>query len=344
MRAPVATPESLDDHRVELTGYCYRMLGSAFDADDAAQETLMRAWRSLDRFEGRSSLRAWLYRIATNVCLDILRGRQRRALPIDVSAASTAEAALDAPLAEAVWVQPVPDGRVLPIDGDPAELAAARDTIRLAFVTALQQLSPRQRAALILRDVLRMTSVEVAEQLDASVASVNGLLRRARAKLATLGRSTTDAHQLGLWPNRSYPGLDDEQRALLTRYVDAFERYDVDALVALLHEDATLSMPPFAVWLRGRTEVALWFSREASPCRGSHLIRVSANGSPAFAQYHPSADGGSYRAFALQVLTLTGNRITGIDHFLTPGLFALFDLPIDLAGPALSPASHAPAR
>jgi RNA polymerase sigma-70 factor (ECF subfamily) len=334
VQATLASQEELTRYRMELTGYCYRMLGSAFDADDAVQETLVRAWRSLDRFEGRASLRAWLYRIATNACLDILRGRQRRALPVDITAPSTAEATLGAPLPEAVWVQPVPDGRVLPTGADPADLATMRDTVRLAFITALQQLPPRQRAVLILRDVLKMTSDEAAEQLDASVASVNGMLRRARAKLATIGE-----------PNSHKTRLDDEQDALLARYVDAFERYDVDALLVLLHEDATLSMPPFTLWLRGRIEIARWLSRAVNPCPNSRLVRVSANGSPAFAQYHAPVDGGHgglHRAFALQVLTLNESRISRIDFFLTPSLFALFDQPIELGPPALTSASQAP--
>ena len=327
-------PAGLGDlarYRVELTGYCYRMLGSAFDAEDAVQETLLRAWRGLDGFERRASARTWLYRIATNVCLDMLRGRQRRALPTDLTAPSNADVYLGAPHPETAWVQPAPDGRILPTDGDPAEMATMRETVRLAFVTALQQLPPRQRAVVILRDVLRLTSHEVAHHLDSSVASVNGMLRRARAKLAALDATTAargDATR-----------LDHRQQALLARYVDAFERYDVDTLMALLHEDSTIAMPPYMLWLSGRTEIARWFRRETSPCHGSRLVRVHANGSPAFAQYHASADGCHHRAFALHVLTMTGARISRVDCFLTPEVFALFDLPRELGGTAVTRSS-----
>src|SRR4051812_937835 len=174
----------LEVHRRELTGYCYRMLGSGFEAEDAVQETMVRAWKNLDRFEGRSSLRSWLYRIATNVCLDMVQGPQRRARPMDLGPASTADSHLAPRLPQQVWVQPVPDARVLPIDGDPAEVAAARDSVRLAFVAALQHLPPKQRAVLILREVLRWQATEVAELLDTTVASVNSALQRARATLA----------------------------------------------------------------------------------------------------------------------------------------------------------------
>ncbi len=212
--------EALDEHRRALTGYCYRMLGSAFEADDAVQETMVRAWRAIDTFEGRSTMRSWLYRIATNVCLDLLRGRQRRARPMDLGPASTTEAFRGAMLPESAWVQPIPDGRVLPEDGDPAEVAAARESVRLAFVTALQHLPARQRAVLILREVLRWQATEVAELLDTTVASVNSALQRARATLAERDLSAA-----------STGPIDPAQEALLARYVDAFERYDITSLV-----------------------------------------------------------------------------------------------------------------
>ncbi|MGH9036864.1 MAG: RNA polymerase subunit sigma-70, partial [Acidimicrobiia bacterium] len=205
-------PEDLEQHRRELTGYCYRMLGSLFEAEDAVQETLVRAWKGSDTFEGRSAVRSWLYRIATNVCLDMLRSRQRRALPVDLGPASTADAFKGETRPEHAWVSPVPDTRVLPDDGDPAELAAARETIRLAFITALQHLPARQRAVLILREVLRWQATEVAELLDTSVASVNSALQRARATLATVD---PDA--------RARTAVDSDQRELLARYVAAFE-------------------------------------------------------------------------------------------------------------------------
>src|SRR5919107_116160 len=261
--------EDLDQYRRELTGYCYRMLGSGFEAEDAVQETMVRAWRAIDGFEGRSAVRSWLYRIATNVCLDMLRSRQRRARPMDLGPSSTADSSLGAPLPEATWIQPIPDDRVLPEDGDPAELAATRETIRLAFVTALQHLPPRQRAVLILREVLRWRATEVAELLDTSVASVNSALQRARATLAANQVSAEGAGE----------PVDDAQRELLARYVDAFERYDMDALTSLLHEDATWNMPPFELWLQTHPDIVKWCLGPGIACRGSKLVPTTANGS-----------------------------------------------------------------
>src|SRR5437588_716304 len=240
--------DDLEQHRRELTGYCYRMLGSAFEADDAVQETMVRAWKGIAGFEGRSALRSWLYRIATNVCLDMLRGRQRRARPMEMGSSYTADAFNGETLPEHAWVTPIPDARVLPDDGDPAELAAERETIRLAFVTALQHLPARQRAVLILREVLRWQASEVAELLDTSVASVNSARQRARTTLADRDLDA-DRPQLA----------DAEQQALLARHVEAFERYDIESLVALLHEDAVMTMPPYNFWLRGPAEMAKFF-------------------------------------------------------------------------------------
>lgn len=314
----------LEKHRVELTGYCYRMLGSGFEAEDAVQETMVRAWRAYDRFEGRSSLRSWLYRIATNVCLDMLGGPQRRARPMDLGPASPATAPLGAPLPERTWVGPVPDSRVLPDDGDPADLAAARESIRLAFVAALQHLPPRQRAVLILREVLRWRASEVAELLDTTVASVNSALQRARATLADSG-VTTDQPQVA---------MDEEQQALLARYVDAFERYDIDALVSLIRDDAAFSMPPFALWLQGTADIAAFYVGPGAACRGSRLVPVAANGLPAFGQYKPSPDGG-WEPWGLQVIEATPTGIVGLHHFLdTERYFPLFGLP-----PRLEPES-----
>ncbi|HEX2044952.1 MAG TPA: sigma-70 family RNA polymerase sigma factor [Gaiellaceae bacterium] len=308
----------LERHRAELTGFCYRMLGSAFDAEDAVQETFVRAWRSYDRFEGRAALRSWLYRIATNVCLDMLNGRERRARPMDLGPAQTAAAPLGPPLPEATWILPVPDGRVLPADGDPADVAVSRETIRLAFVAALQQLPPRQRAVLILREVLRWKADEVAELLDTSVASVNSALQRARSTLAASEMSDSDP----------FEPLDEDQRALLARYVDAFERYDMESLTALLHEDATQSMPPYDLWLRGRDDVLRWWFGPGAGCRGSRLVPTVANGLPAFGQYRPSGPGGRHEPWALQVLEISDGRIVGFNAFLdTATLFPLFGLP-----------------
>ena len=305
----------LELYRRELTGYCYRMLGSAFEAEDAVQETMIRAWRGMDRFEGRSAVKSWLYRIATNVCLDMLGGSQRRARPMDFGPAGTIEGPL-VTRAETTWLEPIPDGRVLPDDGDPAELALARETLRLAFVAALQHLPARQRAVLILREVLRWKAAEVAELLDTSVASVNSALQRARAAL--------DATDVADAPEP----MDGEQRALLDRYVSAFEDYDMDALVALLHEDATLSMPPYDLWLRGPEAISRWMLGPGAGCRGSKMVPVAANGLPAFGQYRPSGPGGSFEPWALVVIEYSGGRVTGLNSFLdTERLFPLFGLP-----------------
>jgi RNA polymerase sigma-70 factor, ECF subfamily len=313
-----AVERELEAHRHDLTGYCYRMLGSGFEAEDAVQETLMRAWRGLDRFEGRSALRSWLYRIATNVCLDMLRGPQRRARPMDLGPSGSADSAIGPIVAEHAWIQPIADVRVLPADGDPAQVAATRESIRLAFVAALQHLPPRQRAVLILREVLRWQASEVAELLDTSVASVNSALQRARA---TLAAADFDAP-------RPAP-IDDQQRALLARYVDAFERYDIDSLVALLHEDAVQSMPPYALWLRGRVEIGRWFLGPGIGCRGSRILPTAANGCAAFGTYRPSGPG-THEPFSLQVVEVSDGRISGLHNFLYPELFAAFGLPARL--------------
>ncbi len=307
--------DDLEQHRRELTGYCYRMLGSRFEADDAVQETMVRAWRGIAGFEGRSAVRSWLYRIATNVCLDVLRDRQRRARPMDLGPSGTADSFRGVTRPEHAWVTPVPDAQVLPVDGDPAELAAWRETIRLAFVAALQHLPPRQRAVLILREVLRWQATEVAELLDTSVASVNSALQRARATLA--------ARDVGLSPSQP---MDADQRVLLARYVDAFERYDIDSLVSLLHEDAVMSMPPYDFWLRGRAEMARWFLGPGIGCRGSRLVATRANGCAAFGSYRSDGQGG-HRPFALQVIEVSGDRIVGHHNFVDTDLFAAFGLP-----------------
>jgi RNA polymerase sigma-70 factor (ECF subfamily) len=311
----------LEQHRGELTGYCYRMLGSPFEAEDAVQETLLRAWRGFDGFEGRAALRSWLYRIATNVCLDMLEGRERRARPMDLGPAREPEAANLNTLPEATWIQPIPDG-LAGLEGDPVDVAVARETIRLALVAALQHLPPRQRAALILCEVLRWKATEVAELLDTSVASVNSALQRARATLEAGNVSASDPS----------PPLDEADRALLARYVEAFERYDMEALTSLIQEDATQSMPPFDLWLSGRDDIFAWWLGPGIGCSGSRVIpTVSANGSPAFGQYKPSADGIGYEPWALQVLELSAGRIVELTFFLdTDTLFPLFGLPARL--------------
>ncbi len=316
-------PADLERYRRELTAHCYRMLGSGFEAEDAVQDTMVRAWRATDSFEGRSAVRSWLYRIATNVCLDMLRGRQRRARPMEMGPVRTADSPIGQTLPEHAWVSPIADDRVIPDDGDPAEVAEARDTIRLAFVAALQHLPPQQRAVLILREVLRWQATEVAELLDTSVASVNSALQRARATLAKLDLVGSELHSPARTESQA---MDDEQRALLARYVDAFERYDIESLVSLLRDDAVMSMPPFDFWLRGPVEMGRFFLGQGHGCRGSRLIRTAANGCAAFGSYKIDPAGG-HQPWALQVIEISGDRIVGHHNFLDTALFAAFGLP-----------------
>jgi RNA polymerase sigma-70 factor, ECF subfamily len=312
---------TLEQYRAELTGYAYRMLGSAFEAEDAVQETFIRAWRALDRFEGRSALRSWLYRIATNVCLDMLGSRERRARPMDLGPALTADTALGPALQDGQWVEPAPDARILPTGGDPARLSELRESIRLAFVAALQHLPARQRAVLILREVLQWQASEVAELLDTSVASVNSALQRARATLAT--RQPDD----GEAPSE----LDEDHKALLARYVNAFESYDMEALTSLLQEDAHWNMPPYELWLQTHTDIVKWCLGPGAACRGSRLVPVMVNGSMGFGQYKPSGPDGAQEPWSLQVLELADGKISGITFFLdTARMFPLFGLPLSL--------------
>jgi RNA polymerase sigma-70 factor (ECF subfamily) len=307
----------LEDYRRELTGYCYRMLGSAFEAEDAVQETMLRAWRGLEAFEGRSALRSWLYRIATNVCMDLLSRASRRALPMDLRPAGNANMPLPAPLKEDTWLEPMPDALILPAPEDPAETALARESIRLAFMAALQHLPPKQRAVLILRDVLRWRAEEVAGLLETSVQSVNSALQRAR--------TTLEARQIHI--DEVTPGDDADTSRLLARYVTAFQTYDMDGLTALLHEDATWSMPPHDLWLRTHDDIRRWCLGPGIGCSGSRLLPTFANGSPAFGQYKPSADGG-FEPWSLQVVEISDGRIAGITFFLdTARWFPLFGLP-----------------
>ena len=311
MTAPVL--DDLETHRAQLTGYCYRMLGCSAEAQDAVQETMLRAWRRADDFEGRSSARTWLYRIATNVCLDMLRSRGRRALPMDLGPAGT-------PVIESLgeaedgsrWLTPVPTSAL-----DPAELVAERDSVRLAFVAALQHLPPKQRATLILAEVLRWSAAEIATLLETSTAAVNSALQRARATLADL-------------PARDPEPLTPELAGLLARYVAAFERYDVDALVRLLREDAVMSMPPYALWLAGPADIAAWLVGPGHGCRGSRLVETSANGAPAYGQYRVDPAGG-HSPWALVVPEVDGDRIGRLTYFLdTAALFPAFGLPSHL--------------
>ncbi len=317
-RAPEDLDRQLEQHRTELTAYAYRMLGSAFEAEDAVQETFLRALKGFEGFEGRAALRSWLYRIATNVCLDMLGGKERRARPMDLAPAKAADTALGEPLPEVTWILPVPDDRVVPQDGDPAEVAESRETVRLAFVAALQHLPPKQRAVLILHEVLRWKASEVAELLETSVASVNSALQRARATLEAIDVDTV-----------SEP-VDEAQRALLARYVDAFERYDMDSLTSLLHEDAAWNMPPYELWLQTHDDIRAWCLGPGIGCRDSRLLPTTANGSPAYGQYKPAPEG-DLEPWSLQVLEISGGRIAGITFFLdTARLFPLFGLPARL--------------
>jgi RNA polymerase sigma-70 factor (ECF subfamily) len=309
---------SFQEHRSELTGYCYRMLGSPFEAEDAVQDTFLRAWRGFDRFEGRAALRSWLYRIATNVCLDMLNGRKRKALPMDFGPAQAPEESNLNTLPEATWIQPIPDALAVP-ESDPAEQAVARETIRLAFVAALQHLPARQRAVLILCEVLRWQAREVADLLETSVASVNSALQRARATLESRGVSSSDP----------VAPMDQAKRDLLSRYVDAFQRYDMDALTSLIQEDASQSMPPYDMWLHGREDILAWWVGPGIGCRGSRLLPTTgANGTVAFGQYKPSESGSGYDPWALQVVELERDRIAELTFFLEPQrLLPLFGLP-----------------
>jgi RNA polymerase sigma-70 factor (ECF subfamily) len=313
--------QQFEQHRVELTAYCYRMLGSV-DAEDAVQETFIRAWRGYERFEGRAALRSWLYRIATNVCFDMLESRKRRARPMDLGPAGE-------PIVEnlrtpdQLWIEPMPDGSVVP-DGDPAEVVGARESVRLAFVAALQRLPARQRAVLILCEVLKWKAAEVAELLETSVASVNSALQRARA--------TLEASELR--PSTTAPSVDAANAELLERYVAAFESYDMDGLTALIREDATQSMPPFDLWLAGRDDVLAWWFGPGITCRDSRLVPVqSANGAPAFGQYRPKPGGDGYEPWALQVVEIEGGKVVELTFFLdVERLFPRFGLPLEYAG------------
>jgi RNA polymerase sigma-70 factor (ECF subfamily) len=318
--ASLAAPD-YEVFRRELTGYCYRMLGAASEAEDAVQETMLRAWRAADRFEGRASVRSWLYRIATNVCIDMGRQVQRRARPMEMGPPSPPDESRLGPwLPEATWVSPIADDRIEPVGADPAEVALRRESIRLAFVTALQHLPARQRAVLILCEVLRWQATEVAELLGTTVAAVNSALQRARATLAALPPDPTGVDR-----------LDEPDAEVLRRYVDAFERYDIERLVTLLHDDAVMSMPPFAMWIRGGRNIGR-FMLEPTPslCRGSRLLAVSANGCPAFGQYKPDPAGG-LSPWGLQVLEIADGRICGYHAFLDSArLFPAFGLPLHL--------------
>jgi RNA polymerase sigma-70 factor, ECF subfamily len=319
------TPAALlEMHRPALTGHCYRMLGSVVDAEDAVQETMLRAWKAMDSFGERSSLKTWLYRIATNVCLDTIEaGKRTRVRPADLSPAPAvvAEGMELQQYPREYWVEPIPDELAVPATdvSDPAEQAVLKESIRLAFVAALQYLPPRQRAALLLTQVLNWSAAETAEALEMSVAAVNSALQRARATLA--------ARNPAVVPRDLSP----EQEQLLQRYTDAFERYDIEALTQLLHEEATMSMPPYALWLRGRDSIAQWMLTYGIGCRGSRLVRLpsACGGVPAFAQYRQ----GGEQPWGIVLLDLDGDRIVRLNYFLdVETVFPRFGVPLQLTG------------
>ncbi len=307
----------LEAHRRALTGHCYRMLGSAVDAEDAVQECMVRAWRNLERFDGRSSLRTWLYRIATNVCLDALSDASRKMRPLEGPEGTIHDTLESKPRSH--WLEPIADARAIPDDVDPATQTILKESTRLAFVAALQHLPPKQRAALLLTEVLGCAAAEAAEILDMSLPALNSALQRARATLAS--RDLGEAHA----------NLSEQQAALVERYMAAFERYDVDALTTLLREDAVLSMPPFTLWLRGPETIRAWLLGRGRDCEGSRLLATRACGAPAFAQYRRKPDGSGHAAWALLTLELAGDRIAAITSFLdTETLFPLFGCPLEL--------------
>jgi RNA polymerase sigma-70 factor (ECF subfamily) len=315
MAATMTLEQEMEAHRSALTGYCYRMIGSGSEAEDAVQETMVRAWRAADKLQARGALKAWLFKIANNVCLDMLQSAQRRAQPMDLGPAQDAGAALGTPLVESAWVRPIADAAVISPEADPAEVATERETLRLAFVAALQHLPPRQRAVLILREVLRWQASEVAELLETSVASVNSALQRARATIEALDLDASGPSEVS----------DAEQRELLAGYVEAFERYDIAALVKLLRNDAAFSMPPFPLWVQGPQQIHDFMLGPGAKCEGSRLLVTRANGGPAVAIYNRAEDG--YTPWAIVVLEMSGGAITGLHHFLYPELFAAFGLP-----------------
>jgi RNA polymerase sigma-70 factor, ECF subfamily len=318
----MTSPALLESYRPALTGHCYRMLGSILDAEDAVQDTMLRAWKSIDRFKEQSSLKTWLYRIATNVCLDTLTATNRTRLrPLEVSETPgvvTPDMSLPQRSREH-WVEPIPDAAALPADDShtPEERAILKESIRLAFVAALQYLPPRQRAVLLLTQVLNWSAAETGDALDMTVAAVNSALQRARATLDTRNPSVVPR------------ALSVEQQALVARYVEAFEQYDVEALTKLLHEEATLSMPPYELWLQGHESIARWLLTWGIGCKGSRLVPVEAcGGTPAFAQYRQ----GGENPWALIVLEVGDDRITSMTSYLdVETLFPRFGLPMRLA-------------
>jgi RNA polymerase sigma-70 factor (ECF subfamily) len=325
--------------RPSLTGYCYRMLGSGFEAEDATQETLLRAWRRADTLVDPAALKSWLFSIATNVCLDQIDARKRRARPVDLTDPGTAASPLGAPLPETAWVLPIASGQVADPEADPETQTAERETLRLAFVAALQHLPARQRVVLVLREVLRWSAKEVAGVLETSVASDKIALQRARATLEELDLADSEA------PAR--PPTESENR-LLEQYLEAFAEYDIDRIVALLRYDVVFDMPPLPLWVRGPGDVHDFMLGPGAACRGSKLIALSANGLPAYASYKPDPDTGTWLPWSVTLLEAEPTDaagapiLTGIHNFLAPfmpNLFTSFGLPEQVgdADPTIRP-------
>jgi RNA polymerase sigma-70 factor, ECF subfamily len=304
-----------EPHRRELLAHCYRMTGSLHDAEDLVQETYLRAWKAYSGFKGQSSLRTWLYRIATNTCLTSLEGRQRRPLPTGLGAPNSDPAGELVDRSEVSWLEPLPDEST-----DPSNIVGSRESVRLAFVAALQHLSPRQRAVLVLRDVLQWKAAEVANAIGTSTAAVNSLLQRARAQLDAVGPSQDD--QLA-------PPDSPETKDLLDRYIAAFEAYDIDKLVQMFTQEAIWEMPPFDGWYRGPEAIGT-LTRVHCPAEGPgdmRFITLTANGQPAAALYMRNPETGVHEAFQLHVLDVTPDGISHVVAFLDTELFDKFGLP-----------------
>lgn len=328
--AATSTPTLEDDLsrlRPSLVGYCYRMLGSGQEAEDAAQETMVKAWQKAGSLEDRAALKPWTFRIATNVCLDQIGSRKRRERPVDLAEPGTADGPLGEPLAESTWILPIADGQLADPGADPAATSGERESLRLAFVAALQHLPARQRVVLVLREVLNWSAAEVAELLDTSVASVNSALQRARATLDELSLEDDSA------PAR--PDAEDE-RKLLEQYLEAFAEYDIDRIVALLRYDVVFDMPPLPLWLRGAEEAGRFMLGPGAGCAGSKLVALTANGSPAFASYKPDPErSGIWTPWSITILDTSRDdddrvEVSGVHNFLAPfmpTLFPAFGLP-----------------
>jgi RNA polymerase sigma-70 factor (ECF subfamily) len=318
------TNDRFDDlvapYRRELQAHCYRMLGSLADAEDQVQETLLRAWRGIDGFEGRSSVRAWLYKIATNTCIDALRGRLARIMPVDGGSPGDPSAPLAPAPDELPWVDPCPPGLWDATTATPEARYSARESVQLAFIVALQHLPATQRAVLILREIAGWSAAEVAELLDATVASVNSALQRARATLETRRA----------WP--ATPALAPDLRPLLARYVAAWERSDLDALVALLHDDVVTSMPPYPVWFRGREAFATFMASRLGPPGCLRVVPVASPDDAAFAFYRRADAHSPYQAHSIKVIRIADGLVSELHVFLTPALFPRFGLPPVLPG------------